>query len=115
MRNAPGKIGMAPPRSGEFIRDEILGELKLTVSEAADVLGVRRATLSDLVNANAALSPEMALRIEKAFGVDMEMLLRMQAWYDAHAMRRRAGEIEVKRYCPPAAEPRDLAKSATGE
>ena len=75
------------------------------MSEAADVPGVRRATLSDLVNGNAALSAEMALRIEKAFGVDMEMLLRMQAWHDANAMRRRAGEIDVKRF-QPAGEPR---------
>jgi addiction module HigA family antidote len=70
------------------------------------VLGVRRATLSDLLNGNAALTPGMALRIEKAFGVDMETLLRIQAWHDAHAMRRRAGEIKVKRYHPPGAEPR---------
>jgi addiction module HigA family antidote len=62
------------------------------------VPGVRRATLSDLVNGKAALSPEMALRVEKAFGVDMEMLVRMQAWHDADAMCRRAGEIDVKRY-----------------
>ena len=44
---------------------------------------------------------EMALRVEKAFGVDMETLLRMQAWYDTHAMRNRAGEIKVKRYSAP--------------
>ncbi|HLY57148.1 MAG TPA: HigA family addiction module antitoxin [Stellaceae bacterium] len=100
MSNAPSKIGMAPPHPGEFIRDEILSELHLSVSRAADALGVRRATLSDLVNCNAALSPEMALRIEKAFGVDMEMLLRLQAWHDADAMRRRADEIDVKRYEP---------------
>jgi antitoxin HigA-1 len=99
------KVGMAPPHPGAFIRDEILDELHLSISDAADVLGVRRATLSDLVNGSASLSPEMALRVEKAFGVDMEMLLRMQAWYDAHAMRRRAGEIDVKRY-QPASEPR---------
>src|SRR5271170_5992502 len=101
MSKAPIKIGMTPPHPGEFIRDEILDELGLSVSQAADVLGVRRATLSDLVNGNAALSPEMALRIEKAFGIDMEMLLKMQAWYDADAMRRRTGEIDVKRYQPP--------------
>jgi addiction module HigA family antidote len=106
MSKAPNKIGMTPPHPGEFIRDEIFSELELSVSQAADVLGVRRATLSDLVNGKAALSPEMALRIEKAFGVDMEMLLRMQAWYDANAMRRRAAEIDVKRYRPPATEPR---------
>lgn len=89
-----------------FIRDEILDELGLSVSEAADVLGVRRATLSELINGKAALSPEMALRIEKAFGVDMETLLRMQAWHDANAMRRRAGEIDVKRYQPRDPAPR---------
>ena len=98
MRAAPSKIGMTPPHPGEFIRAEILDELKLSVSAAAKALGVRRATFSDLVNGNAALSPEMALRVEKAFGVNMETLLRMQAWHDAVAMRRRAGEIDVKPY-----------------
>ena len=65
MSEAPNQIGITPPHPGEFIREEILDELHLTVSEAAEVLGVHRATLSDLVNGNAALSPEMALRIEK--------------------------------------------------
>ncbi len=102
MSEEPSKIGMTPPHPGAFIREEILDELHLNVSEAADVLGVRRATLSDLVNGNATLSPEMALRIEKAFGVDTEMLLRMQAWHDANAIRQRTGEINVKRYQPPA-------------
>src|SRR4051794_9593891 len=96
------KIGMAPPHPGAFIRVEILEELKLPITKAAQVLGVRRATLSELVNGKTALSPEMALRMEKAFGVDMEMLLRMQAWHDAHTMRRRAGEINVKRFEPTA-------------
>jgi addiction module HigA family antidote len=76
MSTAPRKIGMAPPYPGAFIRDEILDELGLSVSEAADVLDVRRATLSDLVNCKAALSPEMALRVEKAFGVKMERCWR---------------------------------------
>ena len=92
---------MTPCHPGEFIREEILKELGLSVSKAAEVLGVRRATLSDLLNGKAALSAEMALRIEKAFDVDMGTLLRMQAWYDTHAMRRRAGEIRVKRYSAP--------------
>ena len=55
-------------------------------------------TLSDLVNGKASLSLEMALRIEKAFGVSMDTLLRMGAWYNGHAMRRRADEIDVKRH-----------------
>jgi len=89
-----------PPHPGRFVREEILDELGLSVSRAAEILGVRRATLSDLVNEKAALSPEMALRIEKAFGVSMDTLLRMQAWYDSHTMRARAAEIDVKRYEP---------------
>jgi antitoxin HigA-1 len=102
MRATPSKIGMAPPHPGAFIRDEILDELGLSVSAAAAALGVRRATLSDLVNGNAALSAEMALRVEKAFGVNMEMLLRIQVWHDAVAMRHRANEIDVKPYSAPA-------------
>jgi addiction module HigA family antidote len=100
MNKAPLKIGMAPPHPGEFIRSEVLDELGLTVTKAAEVLGVRRATLSDFLQGRASLSPEMALRIEKAFRLDMEMLLRMQAWYDTKQMRRRAKEIGVKRYHP---------------
>jgi addiction module HigA family antidote len=94
------KIGMRPPHPGSFIREEILQELKLSVTQAAAILGVRRATLSELVNGRASLSPEMALRIEKAFGVSLDTLLRMQAWYDSHAMRERQDEIDVKRYEP---------------
>ncbi|HEU0215041.1 MAG TPA: HigA family addiction module antitoxin [Stellaceae bacterium] len=100
MIDATVRIGMTPTPPGEFIREEILDELGLSVSAAAEALGVRRATLSDLINGKASLSAEMALRIEKAFGVKMETLLNMQAWHDAHAMRQRAGEIDVKRYEP---------------
>jgi antitoxin HigA-1 len=92
--------GMKPAHPGEFVRAEVLEELGLSVSRAADVLGVRRATLSDLVHGKAAMSPEMALRFEKAFGVSMDTLLRMQAWYDAVAMRERADQIAVKRFVP---------------
>lgn len=91
---------MSPPHPGEFVRDEILNELGLTVSRAAEVLGVRRATLSDFLRGSAALSPELAFRIEKAFRVDMEMLLRMQAWHDARRMRRNDRRIDVKRFRP---------------
>ncbi len=89
---------MKPSHPGEFIREEVLEELDLSVTKAADVLGVRRATLSDLVNEKAALSLEMALRIEKAFGLDMDTMLRMQAWFDASVMRERADDIDVARY-----------------
>src|SRR5947207_14886996 len=96
------KTRMRPPHPGAFIREEILSELGLTVAHTAEILKVRRATLSDLLNGNAALSPEMALRIEKAFGVNMDTLPRMQAWYDSYSMRQRAGEINEKRVDPTA-------------
>ena len=94
------KVNMTPSHPGEFVRVEVIEELGLSVTQAAEILGVRRATLSDLLNGNAALSAEMALRIEKAFDVNMDMLLRMQAWYDASQMRARADEISVQRYQP---------------
>lgn len=100
MRKDPIKVGMKPPHPGEFIREEVLEPLDLSITKAAEILGVRRATLSDLVNEKAALSPEMALRIEKAFGLDMDTMLRMQAWNDSAAMRAQAASINVQRYEP---------------
>ena len=91
-------VNMTPSHPGDFIRSEIIEELDHSVTKAAEILGVRRATLSVLLKSNAALSAEMALRIEKAFDVNMDMLLRMQAWYDAAQMRTRSGEIDVQRY-----------------
>jgi addiction module HigA family antidote len=86
-----------PPHLGEVIRKEILEALGLSITRA-DVLEVRRATLSDLVNRKAALSGEMALRIGKAFGVSMDMLLGMQAAHDAVQARARAAHIAIKPY-----------------
>ena len=101
MDDAAVKIGMKPSHPGELIpREEILNEFGLSVARAARALGVRRATLSDLVNEKAAMSPEMAMRVENAFGVSMETLLRMQAWHDGYTMRQRAGEIDVKPFTP---------------
>ncbi len=94
------KMGMMPPQPGEVIQTEILEELGLSVSESAQILGVRRATLSDLVNGNSSLSPEMALRIEKAFGPSMEFLLKMQAMHDAGQMRKRFSEVDIQPYQP---------------
>ncbi|OGQ75075.1 MAG: addiction module antidote protein, HigA family, partial [Deltaproteobacteria bacterium RIFCSPLOWO2_12_FULL_60_16] len=64
-----------PPHPGEIIREEIIKALGLTVTSAAEILGVRRATLSDVANGKASVSAEMALRLEKAFGVSMDLLL----------------------------------------
>jgi addiction module HigA family antidote len=89
-----------PPHPGDLIRTEIVEPLGLTVSKAAEILKVRRATFSDLLHGKAALTPEMALRIEKAFGPDMNHLLRMQLAYDVARTRQYARKIGVKRYVP---------------
>ena len=89
---------MTPSHPGDFIRIEIIEDPGLSVTKVAEVLGVRRATLSDLLNSKSSLSPEMALRVEKAFGTSMDMLLRMQAWYDTAQMRARSADIQVDRY-----------------
>jgi antitoxin HigA-1 len=100
MNTATINIGMKPSHPGDFIRTEILDELGLSMSKAAEVLQVRRATLSDLVNGKAGVSPEMALRIEKAFGVSMDTLLKMQTWFDTYSMRERSDQITVKPFVP---------------
>ncbi|MDZ7638605.1 MAG: HigA family addiction module antitoxin [Bryobacterales bacterium] len=89
-----------PPHPGDLIRTEIIDALELSVSKAAEVLKVRRATLSDLLRGKAALTPEMALRLEMAFGPDMNHLLRMQLAYDVARTRQHAHEIDVQRYIP---------------
>jgi antitoxin HigA-1 len=88
----------SPVHPGEFIRAEILEPLDLTVTAAAQVLRVSRPALSNLLNGQADLSGEMALRIEKAFGVPMPTLMRMQSSYDIVQTRRRAKSITVRRF-----------------
>lgn len=73
----------------------------LTVTAAAKVLGVSRPALSMLLNGRSDMSGTMALRIEKAFSVKMETLMRMQASYDIARARRREDEVTVERYRPP--------------
>ena len=77
------------------MKREVVGALGLSVTRAAQVLGVTRPALSALLNERARLSPEMALRIEKAFGVSMDTLMRMQNNYDIAEARKREGEIEL--------------------
>jgi antitoxin HigA-1 len=89
-----------PPHPGDVIRTEVVEALGLSVSKAAEILKVRRATLSDLLNGKAALTPEMALRIEKAFGPSMDHLLLMQLAYDVAKTREHSSDIEVERYAP---------------
>lgn len=84
-----------PAHPGSFVKSEVLKAHGLSVTEAADVLGVTRPALSALVNERAHLSPEMAIRIEKAFGLPMETLMRMQNSYDIAQARKREGDIKV--------------------
>jgi len=87
-----------PPHPGDLIKTEVIEALGLSVSRAAEILQVRRATLSDLLHAKAALPPDMALRIEKAFGPQMDHLLRMQLAYDVSKTREHAKNISIERY-----------------
>ncbi len=91
-----------PPHPGDFIRTEIIVPAGLSVTAAAIALGVSRPTLSSLLNGKAALSGDMALRIEKAFGVKMDTLMKMQVSYDIARTREREKQIHVQRIHPPA-------------
>jgi len=87
-----------PPHPGDFIRTEVIEPAGLSVTDAAKALQVSRPALSSLLNGKAGLSGEMALRIEKAFGVKMDTLMRMQGSYDIARTRGREGEIRVPRF-----------------
>nr|WP_272943356.1 MULTISPECIES: HigA family addiction module antitoxin [Oceanibaculum] len=86
-----------PPHPGLSVRHDCLEPLGLTVSEAAKRLGVSRKQLSDLVNGHAGISPEMAIRLDKAFGGGAETWYRLQAAYDLAQAMKRADEIKVDR------------------
>ena len=101
----------APVHPGGFVKTEIIEPLELTVTDAARALGVTRPALSAFLNGRAALSPEMALRIEKAFGARMDTLMRMQNSHDIALARKREGEIDVRPF-RPSVDTRDPAKVA---
>lgn len=89
-----------PPHPGGFVRTEIIEPFGLSVTAAAEVLGVTRAALSALLNGRSDLSPEMAIRLEKAFGVSMETLMRMQSSHDIAKARKAEASIKVERFIP---------------
>ena len=91
-------IMLQPVHPGEFIRDEVLEPLALNVTAAAAILGVTRQALSSLLNARSALTAEMGLRLEQAFGVKMDTLLRMQLAYDIAAARKTQKHLKIKPY-----------------
>ena len=92
-----------PPHPGHSIRDACLEPLKLTVTDAARVLGVARHTLSRVLNGQAGISPEMAIRLEKAGWSNADHWLRLQTTFDLAQVRRIASTIKVARYEPDAA------------
>ena len=89
-----------PPHPGRIVRQECLEALGLGVTEAAKVLGVTRQAINNVVNEKSAISPEMAIRLEKAFGGTADTWLRMQAGYDLAQARKNADKIEVQRFVP---------------
>ncbi len=87
-----------PVHPGEILKEDVLADAGLTVARAAEILGVGRPALSAVLNGRASLSPEMALRFEKAFGISMELLLKMQLNFDIAKTRKGAKAIKVQRY-----------------
>jgi addiction module HigA family antidote len=87
-----------PPHPGEIIKEDCLEALGLSVTSGAKALGVSRQALSNLINGHAGVTPEMAIRLEKAFGSDAETWLRLQMNHDIWQARQRADTIQVERY-----------------
>ena len=86
-----------PPHPGFSVRHDCIEPCGLTITEAADILGVTRQTLNNLVNGKSGISPEMAIRLDKAFGGGAETWLLLQMAYDLAQARQHEGEIKVKR------------------
>lgn len=91
---------MNPPHPGRSVRENCLRPLDLSVTEAAEVLGVARHSLSRVLNGHAAISPEMAIRFEKAGWSGADFWLRRQAAWDLAQVRKRSDAIRVERYQP---------------
>ena len=87
-----------PPHPGRIVRDECLQPLGLSVTAGAKVLGVSRQALNNLVNERAGISPEMAIRLAKAFGSTAQTWLRMQSNYDLANALKSESKIRVRRY-----------------
>ncbi len=91
-----------PPHPGLSVRHDCLEPLGLSVTEAAQKLGVSRKQLSDVVNGHSGISPEMAIRLDKAFGGDANTWYRLQAAYDLAQAMKQADQIKVERLSPVA-------------
>ena len=86
-----------PPHPGEILKELCLEPLDLSVTRAADALGVSRKTLSAILNGRAGISPEMALRLSKAFGTTPESWLNQQMHYDLWVTEQNVGELDVEK------------------
>jgi antitoxin HigA-1 len=93
-----------PVHPGRVVRHDCIEAVGLSITKAAEVLGVSRQALNNIVNERAGISPDMAIRLSKAFGSTPETWLQMQLAYDLAEARRHEGKIKVKRY-----EPEELA------
>lgn len=91
-----------PPHPGRIVRQECIEALGLTVTAAAKGLGVTRKALSELVNGKSGISPEMAVRLSKAFGSSPELWLGIQLDYDLAQLRTKTGKIKVQKFAPAA-------------
>ncbi len=91
-----------PPHPGLSVRHDCLEPLGLSVTEAARKLGVSRKQLSDVVNGRSGISPEMAIRLDKAFGGGADTWVRLQAAYDLAQAMKTAHRIKVERLTPAA-------------
>ena len=87
-----------PPHPGLSVRHDCIEPLDLSITEAADILGVTRQTLNNLVNGKSGISPEMAIRLDKAFGGSADAWLALQSAYDLAKAKKTAKNIMVKRY-----------------
>lgn len=85
---------------GQYLRAEIVDRLSLKVGEAADALGLTRQALSVVLNGPASVTPSIALRFEKAFGVSLDTLITMQTTHDFALARSRAGNLKVAPFQP---------------
>ena len=94
------KVKMKPPHPGIFIITELIDELGMDIPQIAAMLGVAPHIVADLVDARIRLTPEVALRLEKAFDLKMSRLLDIQAWYEEVQMRAKWDEIDAQPYLP---------------
>jgi addiction module HigA family antidote len=89
---------LKPPHPGEGLREDVLVPLGLTITETAEALGISRKTLSEIVNGRSPITPDIAVRLERAFSnPPADMWLRLQAAYDLRRAERRLKRAQVRR------------------